>query len=101
VGDVQKLLKKSQGCFDVIAMDVDNGPEGLTTSGNNRLYSNRGILVAQQALRPGGILAYWSAGPDQSFHDRLRLCGFMVEEIRVFAHGNKGPRHIIWLASLA
>lgn len=99
LGDVQKLLQKSDRCFDVIAMDVDNGPEGLTIKGNDRLYSTRGILAAQQALTTGGILAYWSAGPDQGFHDRLRKCGLMVEEVRVFAHGNKGTRHTIWLAS--
>jgi hypothetical protein len=50
-------------------------------------------------LTPNGILAYWSAGPDQAFHDRLRRCGFMVEEKMVYAHGNKGARHMIWLAS--
>jgi spermidine synthase len=99
LGDVQKLLQKSDRCWDVIAMDVDNGPEGLTVKGNDRLYSTRGILTAQQALKPGGTLAYWSAGPDQRFHDRLRRCGLIVEEVRVFAHGKKGARHTIWLAS--
>lgn len=98
-GDVRELLQKSGPEFDVIAMDVDNGPEGLTVKGNDRLYSSAGILLAQQALRPGGILAYWSAGPDPEFHNRLRLCGLMVEEIQVFAHGKKGARHTIWLAS--
>jgi spermidine synthase len=99
VGDVHDLVRKSERCFDVIAMDVDNGPEGLTVKGNDKLYSHEGILLAKQALRPGGILAYWSAGPDPAFHDRLRLCGLMIDEIRVFAHGKKGTRHTIWLAS--
>ena len=101
LGDVHKLLQKSHDCFDVIAIDVDNGAEGLTVKGNDRIYSSRGILTAQQALTPGGILAYWSAGPDQRFHDRLRRCGLMVETVRVFAHGKKGTRHTIWLASQA
>ncbi len=100
VGDVVKLLRQSRACFDVIALDVDNGPEGLTKSTNDWLYSTRGIVAAQQALSPSGILAYWSAGPDQAFHDRLRRCGFLVEEITVYAHGKKGARHIIWLASI-
>ena len=99
VGDVAKLLRQSSACFDVIALDVDNGPEGLTKSANDWLYSMQGIVAAQKALTPTGILAYWSAGPDQAFHDRLRRCGFMVEEITVFAHGKKGARHTIWLAS--
>jgi len=100
VGDVAKLLRRQRACFDVIALDVDNGPEGLTKSSNNWLYSAPGIAAAQDALRPGGIVAYWSAGPDQGFHDRLRQCGFLVEETTVHAHGNKGPRHTIWLASV-
>jgi len=100
-GDVAKLLRKKRGYYDVIALDVDNGPEGLTLSTNDWLYSTPGIVAAQQALTPDGILAYWSAGPDQAFHDRLRRCGFMVENVTVFAHGNKGARHTIWLASLS
>jgi spermidine synthase len=100
LGDVAKLLRSKRGFYDVIALDVDNGPEGLTQSSNNWLYSTPGIVAAQESLTPNGILAYWSAGPDQAFHDRLRRSGFLVEEISVFAHGKKGARHKIWLASL-
>ena len=100
IGDVAKLLRKSHGSFDVIALDVDNGPEGLTKSANDWLYSMSGIAAAQKALRPAGILAYWSADPDPAFHDRLRRCGFMVDENTVFAHGKKGTRHTLWLASV-
>ncbi|MGB5488881.1 MAG: hypothetical protein WBN06_15935 [Lysobacterales bacterium] len=100
VGDVAKLLRKSRARFDVIALDVDNGPAGLTNSANDWLYSMSGIAAAQDALSPAGILAYWSADPDQAFHDRLRRCGFMVDEVTVFAHGKKGTRHTIWLASV-
>ena len=100
IGDVAKLLRGKKACFDVIALDVNNGPEGLTRSSNDWLYSEPGILAAQNALGPAGILAYWSAGLDQAFHDRLRRCGFLVEEIMVYAHGNKGARHTLWLASV-
>jgi spermidine synthase len=101
LGDVAKLFKKNRGYFDVIALDVDNGPEGLTQSANDWLYSTPGIVAAQETLNPNGILAYWSAGPDQAFHDRLRRCGFMVEEHTAYAHGKKGARHTIWLASVS
>lgn len=100
IGDVAKLLRGSRGCFDVIVLDVDNGPEGLTNRANDWLYTMSGIGAAQDALSPTGILAYWSADPDPAFHDRLRCCGFLVEEVNVFAHGNKGTRHTIWLASV-
>jgi len=100
LGDVAKLLRSKRGYYDVIALDVDNGPEGLTKSSNDWLYTTPGIVAAQEALTPKGILAYWSAGPDQAFHDRLRRCGFLVEEVSVFAHGKKGARHTIWLAGI-
>ena len=98
IGDVAKLLRRSPQRFDVIALDVDNGPEGLTRDSNDWLYSLTGIAVAQQALRSGGVLAYWSAGPDGDFRDALRCCGLEVEEVTVYAHGNKGARHTLWLA---
>jgi spermidine synthase len=99
VGDVAELLRNSQACFDVIALDVDNGPEGLTKSGNDWLYSTPGIVATRRALSSSGVLAYWSAGPDRAFGERLKGCGLKIEEISVFAHGNKGARHNIWLAN--
>ena len=99
IGNVEDLLNKGNGGYDVIALDVDNGPEGLTLAANDRIYSTQGILAAKKALSPDGTLAYWSAGPDRAFRDRLRRCGLLVEEVSVFAHGKKGTRHIIWLAS--
>ncbi|HED18230.1 MAG TPA: hypothetical protein ENI74_01850, partial [Gammaproteobacteria bacterium] len=79
-------------------LDVDNGPEGLTRKENDWLYSINGLTAAYAALRPQGVLAVWSAGPDKTFFQRLRKVGFEVDELRVRAHGSKGARHIIWLA---
>ena len=97
-GDVGELLRASQHRFDMIALDVDNGPEGMTTRANDWLYSLKGINTARNALRPKGILAYWSATPDRTFGQQLQRCGLMVDEIKVHAHGKKGARHTIWLA---
>jgi spermidine synthase len=99
VGDVAKLLRRSPARFDVIALDVDNGPEGLTRESNNWLYSMAGIDCARKALRAGGVLAYWSAAPDRDFSDTLRCCGLRAEEVKVYAHGNRGARHTLWLAT--
>lgn len=99
LGDVARLMAHKPGNFDAIALDVDNGPEGFTSEANDWLYGTQGIAAAATALRPDGVLAYWSAGPDRVFTSRLRKCGFRVEEVVVRAHGNKGARHHIWLAS--
>ena len=100
IGDVAAQIRKGRSAFDAILLDVDNGPEGLTHRENDWLYSTKGLIAAYAALRPQGVLAVWSAGPEHTFSERLRQVGFLVEEHQVRAHGSgKGARHIIWLAS--
>jgi spermidine synthase len=99
-GDVAALIGEARQSYDAILLDVDNGPDGLTRDGNDRLYSPAGLSAAKAALRPGGVLAVWSAGPDPAFARRLRSAGFAVDEVAIRARSNgKGPRHVIWFAS--
>jgi spermidine synthase len=97
-GDVARVLMAGQPVYDAILLDVDNGPEGLTRKENDWLYGMDGLNAAYTSLRPRGVLAVWSAGPDQDFLQRLRKVGFEVDEVRVRARGSKGARHIIWFA---
>ncbi len=83
VADVAALLRSENQRYDAILLDVDNGPEGLTHPANDWLYTQRGLQAAASALRPGGVLAVWSAGPDPRFTARLRRTELVAEEIRV------------------
>jgi spermidine synthase len=98
-GDVARLIDTERSGFDAILLDVDNGPEGLTRKENDGLYSHAGLGAALAALRPGGVLAVWSISPEPAFTKRLRRAGFAVEEVRARAHGGRGGRHMIWLAT--
>lgn len=103
MGDVVDAMLLAPEPFDAILLDVDNGPDGLVRADNNRIYSKSGLHNARRALRPGGVLAIWSAFPDKAFTRRLESVGFAVEEVevraRVDANGKgKGPRHTIWFA---
>ncbi|NQD94385.1 hypothetical protein HP532_17220 [Pseudomonas sp. CrR25] len=97
-GDVADELNAVRQGYDAIMLDVDNGPEGLTQRRNSWLYSAEGLRRCSQALRPKGILAVWSASAERKFSDKVRKAGFRVEEVQVYAHGNKGTRHTIWIA---
>ena len=100
IGDVAALIDASAHAHDAILLDVDNGPDGLTRDANDRLYSMRGLEAAKAALKPGGILAVWSAAPDRQFARRLGEAGFAVEEVAVRARSNgKGAHHTIWFAA--
>ena len=99
-GDVGAVIAAADAKYDAILLDVDNGPDGLTREANDGLYSARGLAESKAALKPGGILAVWSAAPDLKFTKRLRDAGFAVDEVAVRARQNgKGPRHVIWFAS--
>ena len=99
IQDVAQSIR--EGGFDAIILDVDNGPDGVTRAANNGLYSGQGLATARAALRPGGVLAVWSAASDATFTRRLETSGFLVEELRVRARANgKGPIHTIWFATV-
>ncbi len=68
-GDVAAAL--TPGRYDVVLLDVDNGPNFLVHASNAALYSTAGLATALAALRPGGVLAIWSAAPSPALLDRL------------------------------
>ena len=98
-GDVGAVIREATEAFDVILLDVDNGPDGLTLAGNGALYGKAGLRAARRALTPGGVLAIWSAAPDQTFSKRILQYGFdvSVRTVRASRTG-RGSRHTIWTA---
>lgn len=98
--DVGQMIKSAKGGYNAILLDVDNGPQALTRAGNDWLYSNDGLTTAFAALRPKGVLAIWSSGPEPAFTQRLRKAGFEVDEVGVRARkgGKGGAHHTVWIA---
>ncbi len=97
--DVANVIGDARNQYDAILLDVDNGPAALTSKANSRLYGLAGLRAARAALRPDGVLAVWSAGPDPAFMRRLEQAGFAAEEVRVRGRGRAGgSRFLIWLA---
>jgi len=98
VGDVAATLGASRDRFDAVLLDVDNGPAAFTAARNAALYADRGLAAARAALKPGGVLAVWSAWDNRKFEQRLRYGRFDVEVERVRARLQRGgPRHTIFL----
>ena len=98
--DVADVIAQNPGAYDAILLDVDNGPDGLVRAENDRLYSAQGLRASIAALKPGGVLAIWSAGADAAFTKRLGQTGLPVDEVKVRARSNgKGPQHVIWFVT--
>lgn len=84
--DLVAHLRTTTDRYDALCLDIDNGPDWTVTQDNENLYSPDGLALCQGRLRPGGVLAVWSAQPSPAFEDALRIAGFSgvrTEEIQV------------------
>ncbi|MBJ7412315.1 MAG: spermidine synthase [Phenylobacterium sp.] len=97
-GDVADRLAEAKPPYDLILMDVDNGPDGVNRDANDSLYSLHGLTNLKRATKPGGVVAIWSAAHDDKFARRFAHAGFTVTEHKVgAAPSGKGPKHVIWV----
>jgi spermidine synthase len=97
VGDVFELIADARGEYDAILLDVDNGPDALIRPDNERLYRAEGLLAARAALTKGGVLAVWSAAPDDGFTKAMGRAGFRVLVKNARGVRGRGVKHTIWL----
>ncbi|WP_328873799.1 spermidine synthase [Streptomyces sp. NBC_00287] len=84
--DLIEYVNETSDTFDALCLDIDNGPDWTVTEGNDSLYSTAGLASCARVLRPGGVLAVWSAQPSPEFEETLRNAGFnrvRTEEIPV------------------
>jgi len=97
--DVFKIMQGGDR-YDAILLDVDNSPDPLVQRGNGRLYQRRGLEIARSALRPRGIVVYWSAHPDPGFVKLLNKVFSKVEVIPAKAYPKaKRYTHTLFVAT--
>jgi spermidine synthase len=99
VADVLDILRSSPGAFDVVLLDVDNGPQGLTQAKNQRIYSDWGVRVCLSALKPNGVVAVWSRGPNARYLRTLERHGKDVEVLSVMADVGSRVSHVVFVAT--
>ncbi|MET9389595.1 spermidine synthase [Streptomyces sp. NPDC006624] len=84
--DLVAHVHETSDTYDALCLDIDNGPGWTVTEDNGNLYSGTGLADCARVLRPGGVLAVWSAQPSPEFEETLRNAGFQqvrTEEIPV------------------
>jgi spermidine synthase len=84
VADVGAALAEARpGTYDLILLDVDNGPGNLVHAGNAALYERPALESARSALRPGGALVVWSAAEAPDLETSMRG---VFDEVEARAH---------------
>jgi spermidine synthase len=85
--------------WDVIVLDVDNGPEALSAPSNAWLYGQHGLACCRDSLAPSGRLLLWSGFEDFNFVDRAHAAGFSVAQQSIPLPNRPDQVHVIYVLS--
>jgi spermidine synthase len=61
--DIVMAVAEATSAYDLVLLDVDNGPGYLVHDTNSAIYERDFIARTQRILNPGGALVVWSANP--------------------------------------
>jgi len=73
VGDVAEALQRpGEAAYDVVLLDVDNGPGYLVHDANAALYDTALLEATRTVLAARGLCVIWSADHDETLDATLR-----------------------------
>ncbi len=96
--DVVAWLGAERG-WDVIVLDVDNGPKALSSPGNAVLYGEDGLARCRDSLAPSGHLLLWVGFEDLGFVTRARVAGFAVTRQCIALPNRLDQAHVLYVLS--
>lgn len=100
VDDVARVVADHTEDFDMVLLDVDNGPGWLAAPDNAEIYCPKGLERCRQALREGGVLAIWSPSRNRALEGSLAevFPGYEVVDTTSIGRELDEPGMIIYLA---
>lgn len=81
--DLIDWIRKCEERYDMICLDIDNGPDWTVTESNNSLYEKGSLGLLARLLTPKGAVAFWSASSSCNFLLKLRHIFEEVKELSV------------------
>lgn len=61
--DIAMAVAEATSTYDLVLLDVDNGPGHLVHERNAEVYESQFLEATARVLNPGGALVVWSANP--------------------------------------
>lgn len=81
VADIARAVTEAgDSTYDVVLLDVDNGPDQLVHDANRAIYEEPFLRTVHARLGPGGALVVWSAARAPRLLETLRSVFSDVEE---------------------
>jgi spermidine synthase len=97
--DLAQWLTATTERFEVICLDVDNGPDWTVFEANAELYGGAGLTLLRSHLTAGGTLAVWSAAASPGFAAALTRAVGPTRTMPVEVP--RGEPDVVYLARLA
>jgi spermidine synthase len=95
--DIVSWLATTDERYDLIALDVDNGPDWTVTETNGALYAPAGVDRIRSRLTTGGAATWWSAASSAQFEAALRRAFARVQVLPVAVA--RGEPDVVYLAA--
>ena len=92
--DVCSVIENEPSGFDLILLDVDNGPEPVSGEENATIYSVEGLRLMRAHIRAEGALLIWSAFESPEFLWKAKSAGYEVKTFPVDV-GHRNEQHYI------
>jgi spermidine synthase len=87
------------GRWDIIVLDVDNGPAAFSAPDNAMLYRETGLVRLRDSLAPTGHLLLWTAFEDAAFIARAEAAGFAFTRHSIALPNRPDQAHAIYVLS--
>jgi spermidine synthase len=69
--DLLHHLRTVREPYDLLCLDIDNGPQWTVTDDNQSIYESAGLELLAGALTDQGVLSVWSSARSPEFTQRL------------------------------
>ena len=97
--DIATAITEATSTYDLVLVDVDNGPGYLVHDDNARLYRQEFLRSTRRILNPGGAVVVWSASPAPDLRATMqRVFGSCSEHTYAVELQGREEQYLLYLS---
>ncbi len=97
--DIAMAIAEARSTYDLVLLDVDNGPGYLVHEANEAVYEEAFVRRCRDVLGPGGVLVIWSASAAPELLATMReTFGAAEEQVHDVLLQDRPEQYYLYLA---